>query len=159
MAGVQRRRVGCGIARCLTTVHVACVCMCVCVCVCCMYLVMYVIFVWLLFICEFLCVRLFCVFVHVCNVCTYVCTYALYTSMYMFACNCIWLHLAEDVVKLSVFPDLVNGLSQLISWNIWKIGTISQDPIGGVIARCNSFITDRINNFYNLAIVMLKIYN
>ena len=55
-------------------------------------------------------------------------------------------------MKLSEFPDLVKGLSQLISWNIWKIGTISQDPIDGVIARCNSFITDRINNFYNLAI-------
>ena len=55
-------------------------------------------------------------------------------------------------MKLSVFPDLVKGLPQLIQWNVRKIETISHDTIYGVIARCNSFITDRINNFYNLAI-------
>ena len=128
-------------------------CACVCVCVCVLYVSCYVCNICMVtfYLRIFMCTFVF-VFVHVCNVCTYVCTCALYTSMYMFACNCIWLHLAEDVVKLSVFPDLVKGLSQLIDWNIWKIGTISQDPIDGVIARCNSFITDRIHNFFNLAI-------
>ena len=123
--------------------------LCLCVCFVCILLCIYYLYGYFLFAIFCVCTFVF-VFVHVCNVCVPVCTCVLYTSMYMFACDCVWLHLVEDVVKLSVLPDLVKGLPQLIQWNIWKIGTVSQHPIYRVIARCNSFITDRINNFYYL---------
>ena len=124
------------------------VCIWVCVCGGVLYLSCYVCNICLVtfYLQIFVCTFVF-VFVHVCNVCMSVCACVLYASMYRFACNCIWLHLVEDVVKLSVIADLVKGLPQLIWWNIWNIGTISKDPIYGVIPRCNSFIADRINNF------------
>ena len=56
-------------------------------------------------------------------------------------------------MKLSVFPDLVKGVVPIdLLEYLENRNDIPKTTIDGVIARCNSFITGRINNFYNLSI-------